>query len=276
MEVRNNYCYNDINNSRVLMLDFFSVIFNKNFHLISAVNFSQDCSGVVYPAEIAIGKFSLFEGIHQRLHQKVNPGQLPADCSIQDALDKSHDEHKYPLPSDNDDDKTDFINLVQQILEFLQPETEIPIFYARDEDAPMIKKALDMIFTRCGEGSETLDVIHVYSVGRFLKFLCENVQSIRNAGMEVNSNDYKLNLASFSVASANSEFQRRFRPYEPCEFHSKNSAEDFCALAAVNGMGYLLADVCCDKRHIEMKEGQHKPKKNRDRQKLADDDFTDI
>lgn len=252
----------------------FLVIFNKNFHLISAVTFSHDPTGVVYPAEIAFGKFSLFKGIHQRLHKKVNPGRLPANMEM-DALDKSHEQHKYPLPDDNDDDKTDFINLVHQILEFLQPEAEIPIFYAREKDVPEIKKALDMIFTRCGEGSETLDVIHVYSVERFLKVLSENVQNMRNAGVDVDSNEYQLILASFSVASAISEFQR-FRPYEPCDFHSKNRAEDFCALAAVNGIGYLLAEVCCDKRHIEMIEGQHKPKKNRNGQELADDDFTDI
>lgn len=174
---------------------------------------------------------------------------------------KSEKEFKYPLPTENDTDKTDFIHLVHEILMFLQPEKDLPIFYTRDRDVFHVKMVLNAIFTRCGESSETLDAIHVYPAERLLYRLEKKSTELFNIGHEMTSPDFKMPLLSDPYAKE--EFRREYEPIEACEFHCGHDKIRYCALAKVNGLGYLIAQYCCDKRHYEMIEGQHKPKRLR-------------
>lgn len=169
---------------------------------------------------------------------------------------KSEREHKYPVPTENDTDITNYVDLVQQILNFVLPEKDLPIFYTRDNDVFHVKTILNTIFAKCGEGQETLDAIHVYSTERLFHRLHKKSTELFNIGIDPSSKDFKMPMLSDPYALL--EFRREFEAIEACDFHLSNDKLSHCALARVNGMGYLIANNCCDKRHLEMIEGRHK------------------
>lgn len=70
-----------------------------------------------YPAEIALARFSLEEGIIEDFHMFINPGQLPLGAAYQ-ALEHAKKTHRLPLPPNIIGEKNYQI-VLDKILEFL-------------------------------------------------------------------------------------------------------------------------------------------------------------
>lgn len=55
----------------------FSELMEMTVYMLSASYFVKTVTGGVFPAEIAMSKFNLVQGVHDTLHILVNPGKLP-------------------------------------------------------------------------------------------------------------------------------------------------------------------------------------------------------
>src|SRR5690349_1410220 len=77
--------------------------FDKNeinsttFIFFSTSYFYVSLQGEIFPAEIAMSKFSLKEGVYDTLHMLVNPGKLPIGAAGPAAA-HALKTHKLPLP----------------------------------------------------------------------------------------------------------------------------------------------------------------------------------
>jgi len=67
------------------------------FYFFSTSYFAQTIHGDIFPAEIALAKFNLKDGVCKTLNMLVNPGKLPLGKAA-DAMDLAKATHKRDLP----------------------------------------------------------------------------------------------------------------------------------------------------------------------------------
>jgi protein maelstrom len=90
---------------------------NLTFCFFSTSFFTQTLNGDIYPAEIAMSKFNLQEGVFDSFHMFVNPGSLPLGMAAE-ALYHSNITHKRKLPP-NIEGETDYQVILDKIMNFL-------------------------------------------------------------------------------------------------------------------------------------------------------------
>lgn len=103
------------------------------FNLISTTDFCQTLDGDIFPAELALSKFSLKKGIVDNLHMLINPGALPLGF-LASAQDKSDAYHKLKIPP-NADGIHNYFKIFRNITSFLDNggSKNFPFLYTHPE-----------------------------------------------------------------------------------------------------------------------------------------------
>lgn len=118
------------------------------FYFFSTSYFAQSLTGEIFPAEIAMSKFNLVEGVFDSIHMFVNPGALPLGMAS-DATNHAQASHKRDLPP-NTEGVTDYKVIFDKIMDFLGVEVtskRIPPFFVeggmKDEEYKAAKLTLE-------------------------------------------------------------------------------------------------------------------------------------
>lgn len=235
---------------------------DKIFYLLHITNY-YDC----YPAELGLAKFSLRMGIIDTLQIKINPGKLPCGTASM-ADDKAKETHKYLLPglceeSDDTLGETSYILILLKIIDFLESEDELPIFFTEGSinnnynELLSVQNSLIRIFEKGGE----------YDIATGLK-ICSVVDLFYclNQVAETNSPDYEESrLAKFpSFVFAEEMFRRSeglYRYSVPgCDYHEEIDNVQYCSLSKVICYGFVISKFCVNTLKYPLIEEKHFPK----------------
>ncbi|XP_070500859.1 protein maelstrom homolog [Chironomus tepperi] len=239
------------------------------FYFVNISTFFED-SNDIYPAELAMSKYSLRKGIIDTLHIKINPGELPLGSTFP-AQEKANQTHKYLLPTDNEDSDYDFgessyILILMKIIDFIDPIEDapienLPLFFTEGSSVTdnnilkNIQKAFVRIFEKAGEYDIASD-LKLYSVVDLIYYL----NKVSNTS-EINPEDKKEHFTSLS--NADEAFRRTDRLFryiaQGCTFHEENDVLNYCCLSRVRCYGYIISKYCVNSFKYPLIEGRHFP-----------------
>lgn len=236
------------------------------FYIVSASHFYED-SNSIFPAEIAFAKYSMMEGIMDSMSIRINPGKLPLG-TVYAAQTHSKETHRYPLPDDkNCEGESDYIEILIQILNFIEPLKKIPILYTEGHghsNTPHKSKTLEStrkVFKQIFEGAGeyiTCSQLKIYSIYELLFELKKKIVEMKQ-GIDVNNDDCafrSIRDVYQSYCASNNDFDRIV---QGCEFHNENDVNNHCCLSSVLRQCYIISNWCCQTGKYELKPGHHFP-----------------
>lgn len=158
-----------------------TAFFNDNledliFYFISTTEFCQTLKGDIYPAEMAMVKFSLREGLLDSMHLLINPGKLPLG-SFDEAQDKSNAGHKLPIPP-NAKGISDYYEIQRRIFKFLGGDRSgnLPILYSHYKEHKAANLTINKIFNETESDVE----IRIYPLEEMFSLLKIFTLKIKN------------------------------------------------------------------------------------------------
>lgn len=199
-------------------------------------------SADIYPAEIAIAKFSLSEGIIDDFQIHINPGNLPLGSSLK-AFEKSQATHKYPLTKC--DGEQDYLKILEGIVTFLQPLERLPIFFTdgntRDDLEQMLEtcRIIKKIFYESHE-DEMLKHVKVYPIDELFFMLQKVIVTRRNC----QNNTSEALFPSITHASNIIKEERHGSKIEGCKFHNEKRVTSHCCLYKVRRFCCTISNFC--------------------------------
>lgn len=230
-------------------------------HFIDVISFFEDNESA-YPAELAIIKFSLKEGIINDIHICVNPGKLPKGAAYPAQL-KSENIHKYPLPETPEcRGETDYIEILEKIVKFLLPFEKLPIFFTErrstndNEQIEIAQKVFDKIMQGAQEDN-LIGNVKIYPIDVLFYHLQRTLLENRNKLSGGNSSEKPF----MSLASVDYHFKADPFCYQTrgCDFHQREDVEKYCALSRVRRWCYTFSKWFCEKNRYNLIEGKHFP-----------------
>lgn len=222
------------------------------FYFFSTSFFVQTLNNDIFPAEIAMSKFSLAAGVKDTLHMLVNPGPLPLG-KASEAMSYANERHKRKLPP-NIDGETDYNKIFEKMMKFLgasyAKREKIPLIFVdpgmNDDDYKTAKMTLEKIVRESGE-----DEMHfrLYPFEQLLFRLhkkCFNVRTV---------------ISSVSMARDMSARDKFMYSDLGCAFHREEDANLMCCLSKVKRLGFLLASYCLSDNDVKIL-GRHMPEED--------------
>ena len=210
----------------------------------------------IYPAELAMAKFSLKEGIIDDLHIQINPDVLPLGSSA-DALETSEASHKYPLPLNAKGEK-DYLEVLKSIVTFLHPMDKLPIIFGegntRDNKKPLEDtcRILDKIFYASGEDDVMKD-LKIYSIDELFFALQKTVVADKN--LLNKTFDVPFPFIAYATDILKRDSSQTLT--NGCDFHNFNSAVQHCCLSKIRNFCYTFCKWCSMKTRYALNEGKH-------------------
>lgn len=227
----------------------FTALNNLTFIFFSTSYFIQTSDYRIFPAEIALAKFSLAKGVHGTLHMLVNPGPLPLGYAADAAL-RSRKLHRLPLPP-NIEGETNYDEILSKILNFIGcDKEEIPPLFVEDglieDDYYAALLTWNMIKKETNNDEMK---VRVYPTHSLLHQLYKKIES----GREPDAKKF------FPLGLAKEKLTRDYHQYAEigCPFHIEHHQSHICCLSKVQRWGYMFADTCLSKN--ELIPGQHLP-----------------
>lgn len=160
----------------------FSELDDLVIHFINASTFYDD-ENDVYPAELAMAKFSLKGGITDDIQIRIKPKSLPLG-SLLKATEKA-EQHKYDLPP-NCDGEEDYINILEAMIKFLHPMQKLPIFFTESDNMTTLdqtRRVVEKIFYESQE-DDLISELKFYPVSEIFVVLQELTVNNRNRQSE--------------------------------------------------------------------------------------------
>lgn len=235
----------------------------KVFYFVSASYFYESINNI-YPAEIALVKYSLKEGIFDQISIDINPGELEVGAGYQAKL-LSDETHKYPLPPEALGE-TNYLNILMKIIDFMPQDEEFPILFTEgcDEntaDARVLnstKRILEHIFEKAQE-YQIASELRVYSIMELFYYLKEVITEAKNY------NDPSLREKSFrDISEAIQIFKQTETSFKyaalACDYHESVDVIVHCCFSKCFRYGYILSKWCCQPEKYDLKPGSHFPK----------------
>lgn len=243
------------------------------FYFFSTSYFAQTLSGDIFPAEIAMAKFSLSKGVFDSFSMKVNPGNLPLGATA-DAKQHSEKTHKIMLPPECEGE-TSYAIILRKISDFVGANTF--------DSFPPIFVTPDLYNDNFKAANFTLD-----------KILSEN--KVDNFQFRLYPTEYlllKLQKKYFesiespmkpftSILTARDALHREKFMYTDigCKYHRVLDANEHCCLSKVKRWGYAIATSCLTPGTDELIPGRHFPPNSKtvesDDEDFQDDAFDDV
>jgi hypothetical protein len=216
------------------------------FFLVSTSIYHQINESDVIPAEIAIAKFSLSEGIIDTKHFKVKPGKLPVG-SAASVTERAKTTHKYPLPTENEEN---YDQIFKELMKFIGGTAKLQPLYAHPNDYEITQLSLEMLTMRAAGGRNIK--FRVFPLEHLIYRMTKNL----NVGDRV--------LGQQKVPSAHAA--RAILLHDPfaykdlgCDFHIDEDKNQHCSLAVVKRSGFMMAGACLNPKFDKMLADKHIP-----------------
>ncbi|XP_049529523.1 protein maelstrom homolog [Anopheles darlingi] len=217
-----------------------------DFFIISFAYFCVNSDGDYLPAEMAVVRFNLKDGVHAKLHMLINPGCLPLGMAY-DAQQHANDDHQLPTPPDALGE-SDFDIINDKLLQFLGYNNgRIPLLFTERDDVAKVENMLRGIFgisvtkDQLGVGSLADMFFHLKRATEKQGLDTQTFGSVHRAQLLITKDiyDYTVGIA--------------------CDYHETNCNVKNCALSRCVRWGYVIADNCCMDLCIELQPGKHVP-----------------
>lgn len=229
----------------------FTELKDLTFIFFSTSYFVQTSDYKIFPAEIALSKFSFSRGVYDKLHMFINPGELPRGYSA-DALMHSKKTHKRPLPP-NIEGETDYKIILLKILEFIGcSEQKIPPLYVEE----------DYISDDFHAAVLTWEMIKKETSNENIKLRLYPTPYLLLRLFKISKQDRSFeDKKCTSLAMAKQRMLRdRYRYSEiGCHFHNSIDSSEYCCLSKVQRWGFIFADQCLDQAIDKFVPGHHYP-----------------
>lgn len=216
-------------------------------YLISFNYFCKTSSEVFIPAELAIIRYSLEQGVIDKLHTFINPGNIPLGLAYEANI-LSEETHRLPIPPEAMGE-TSFEKIFQQILEFTQGynDKKIRLLFTEEKQAPVVENILEQF----ADESEFSCKFFICPLGDFFFQLKRATESY---GLDICTFPAKT-VADILLKKDNYEYTSGIA----CQFHENREVSRFCCLSKIIRLSYIISDSCCLDLHIDMVAGRHLP-----------------
>lgn len=216
------------------------------FYFISFAYFCVTSGGTYIPAEMGLVRYSLKDGVMDKLHMFINPGKLPLGMAY-DAKQHSESDHQLPIPPDAKGE-ADNDEIILKMFSFLSQQEKMPPLFTETNDIRMVENILKGILNQGAMDDNTLLVCPLSELFYQLKRATES---------------FGLDIKTFpSVHIAQAIIQKDVYEYTKdisCEFHEDEGNGKYCPLSRCVRWAYIISDSCCLDLSIEMKPGRHLP-----------------
>ncbi|XP_012287911.1 protein maelstrom homolog [Orussus abietinus] len=199
-----------------------------------------------YPAEFAVGEFSLENGManiyHETIHMKAPLGYT------REALETIQETHRIPLELEGGE--KDFYAMYQKLIDFLKSDTnnsngKLPPLYTMKNNSAAVP---DLLRRLARAAEEEDDKFTVYSLETLFA-------SLRNAA----GDQCNINMIPLAERDLRNDSFSHTLGLE-CEFHQKlDGAKFFCSQSIIKRWAFIICDNCCEKLGIETIPGIHCP-----------------
>ncbi|KAL9705497.1 hypothetical protein quinque_009015 [Culex quinquefasciatus] len=214
-------------------------------YFVSCNYFCVSLSGEYVPAELAIIKYSLNDGVMDSLNVLINPTDLPLGMAL-DAKTHSSSTHQLPVPPDALGE-ANYEKILRQILKFFKNTSGsqvVPPIFTWNKDIPMVDSILRGIL-------EATDLDYVkFSILPLIDFFYN---------LKLATEDYGLDIKTFpSIHLAKALLEKDVYAYTAgiaCDVHEQLNNQVACALSRVVRWAYVISDSCCLDVGIEMEKG---------------------
>ncbi|CAO1414964.1 unnamed protein product [Diamesa serratosioi] len=230
----------------------------KEFFFVKTSYFVQTLRYDIFPAELALCKFSLKEGVIDIVNTLINPGPLPLGMS---STAQTHAEktHQLPLPP-NCEGVKEMEKLFEIISNFVgHEENKLPIMFTGtgqgSEEINATKLIMKKIWTTTF-GTEAPCGFRIYPLNLFFFKLNEKRTEVNNKL----HNTKKVGFAS--VFSAKDLLDRDMYEYAGigCAYHEEKDASKYCCQSVVRRWVYTFAKhIYADESNCNLVSGKHFP-----------------
>ncbi|XP_058824863.1 protein maelstrom homolog isoform X1 [Topomyia yanbarensis] len=218
----------------------------QEFYFISFAYFCVTSSGTYIPAEMGLVRYSLKDGVMDKLHMFIDPGKLPLGMAY-DAKIHSESDHQLPIPPDAMGEK-DNDEIILKLFSFLSQQEKMPPLFTETTEIRMVENILKGILNQGSMDENTLLVCPMSELFFHLKRATES---------------FGMDIKTFpSVHIAQAIIQKDVYEYTKdisCEFHEDHGNGKYCPLSKCVRWAYIISDSCCLDLSIEMKPGRHLP-----------------
>lgn len=212
----------------------------------------------IFPAELAITKFSLRQGTIDDIQIRINPGELPMG-SLNLAQSVSEKTHRFPLPP-NCEGENNWMSILAKMIRFMHPFDKLPILFTegnhRDYSKPLeeTRKTMEKILYESQE-DDMLRYLKVYPIEE-LFFMLQKMCVISK-----NRLNGTVHTTFPTLLYATEQFNKdKYRYSTPgCEFHNNEDSAQHCCLSKVRRYCYTISDWCSDGKRFSLIDGQHRP-----------------
>lgn len=216
------------------------------FYFISFAYFCVTSGGTYIPAEMGLVRYSLKDGVMDKLHMFIDPGKLPLGMAY-DAKQHSESDHQLPIPPDAMGEK-DNDEIILKMFSFLSQQEKMPPLFTETNDIKMVENILKGILNQGAMEETTLLVCPMSELFYQLKRATES---------------FGLDIKTFpSVHIAQAIIQKDVYEYTKdisCDVHEEQGNGKYCPLSRCVRWAYIISDSCCLDLSIEMKPGRHLP-----------------
>ncbi|XP_065072585.1 protein maelstrom homolog [Ochlerotatus camptorhynchus] len=224
-----------------------NVLEKLEMFFISVNHFCKTHTSDYVPAEMAIIRYSLENGILGKFHELINPAKLPLGLTYE-ASEYSEETHALPIPP-NALGETDFGAVLQKVLAFTgynKPHKLFPLLTDAKEVA-----VVESVLTQLNKESKTNYQFLVISLGEFFYHLKRGTEK------------YGLDICIFPDKTI-AEILLKNDVYEytsgiACDFHENLGNPKCCALSKVSRWTYIISNNCCPDLSIDLIAGSHMP-----------------
>lgn len=211
----------------------------------------------IFPAEIAMSKFSLQDGVTKMMHMMVNPGKLPLGMAAEASI-RANIAHKRDLPP-SCDGESDYKEILSKMLDFMDVDIKSgervkisPLFVEPGHKGEQYKSArmtLDKITTEADEPNLEFRLFQT-------EYLLQKLHKKCNERFQV---------GAMPIYLARELMLRDTFMYSSigCDFHSQLDVSQLCCLSKVQRWAFEIAKLCNEGHHnFEMIPGKHFPPSN--------------
>lgn len=217
------------------------------FCVMACNYFCKISNGSYIPAEIAVLKFSLQEGIIDVYHSLVNPGSLPLGMAYTAKL-YSDETHRLPPPP-NAEGEIFFTTIFQEFYDFIydNEKQQLRPLFTHSNQLDACKSILNLFAAESDQDGIMFNVLNIVDLLFLLKkstAKCQNADGfptphIAEAMIDRDQYEFHLNLG--------------------CEKHEELETPKFCSLSQVKRYAYTICDHCCLDIGVPLVSGKHIP-----------------
>ncbi|XP_073828405.1 protein maelstrom 1-like [Musca autumnalis] len=220
----------------------------QTYYFIMVNYFTKTLKGGVYvPAELAVSKFSLKEGVSRIYQTLINPG-VNIYGHQYEAQHHSETTHNLPLPPNALGDKN-LANIYNEILKFIRDEgsDNYPPLYTHRDCIHIVESVLDFLKTDIGASNIELKVYPIQYLFYIMKeATCEAGELEKPKSFYITDAYFERDFFEFQIGIS-------------CQYHEDIDKCKYCTQSYVTRWGYMFADYMCGDLAIPLVPGRHCP-----------------